>query len=364
MIYTALGIMTGTSCDGADFAIIKTDGEDVIQHDKCLSVDFPKNLRQNLIALGQEAKQKGLENLAENHLATVTEDYTDFIISCLKAHFSTQNIDIIGFHGQTILHHPDKGLTVQIGDAQKISNVMDCQVIFDFRQADMQAGGQGAPFAPLYHKALLRRGNCPMPAQFVNVGGVANVTYYDALQDVLLGWDTGPGNGLSDLLTQKFFNQPYDQNGELAAEGVIHQDVITRALQHDFLQKPPPKSFDRHDFDIMPFTHLDPHDAIATALAFSVETIIMSDKFCEKPPALRLISGGGVKNKTFMNLLAARSACPVMAAGKYEMRPDAIEAECFAWLAVRSLEGLPLSAPSVTGAKYSITGGKCFTPAA
>lgn len=361
--YHALGIMTGTSCDGIDMATLTTDGHDSITFHHYASAEFPAEVRIRLLELGQEAKVKGREILKEKKTQDTVRDYTTLIANVIRDNFDVSLLDVIGFHGQTILHQPHLGYTIQIGDGQLLAKLTNTQVICDFRRADVMAGGQGAPLAPLYHRALLRQAEIEgKVGVFINIGGVANVTYYDKETDTILGWDTGMGNGLSDFLCQKFFGMPYDKDGFIAQTGNIDWGLIEKLCKNPFFAKKPPKSLDRNEFSIDIFQGLSSHDAVATAAAFTAGTILISDRFYPKTPDFRIVAGGGVYNKAIMGLIAQKSSSPVFSSQHLGFHPCAIEAQCFAWLAVRALKNLPLSLPEITGAKYAITGGVLCKP--
>lgn len=357
MSHKALGIMTGTSCDGIDIALIITDGENAIKRLQYVEEPFDKKLSQKLKQAGQQAQKTGIVDMNSSELKSLSQEYTQVIIDCIMKHFSFQDIDLIGFHGQTILHSPQTGKTYQLGLPQLMADMTQTKVVFNFRQNDMVNGGQGAPLAPLYHVACVH--NLPEPCVFINIGGIANVTYCG---NPVMGFDVGTGNCISDDLTQKFFNQPYDEDGHFASLGTVHFDIANQMAHAPIFLKEPPKSFDRNEFDCTLLDSLSSYDAIATANYLSAYCIIQADRFYPQKPLMRIIAGGGSYNKTMIKHLEALSDIPVKLASDIHLNGHAIEAECFAWLAVRSKKRLPLSLPSITGVAEPVSGGDIYYP--
>jgi anhydro-N-acetylmuramic acid kinase len=355
MLKTALGIMTGTSCDGINLGLVHTDGENIIERLKFIEEPFAPELSLRLKQAGQQAHQTETVDLQSDDLIKLATDYTKTIIESVCNHFDVSKIDLIGFHGQTILHRPDKGFSIQIGLPQLLADATHTDVVFNFRQSDIKHGGQGAPLVPLYHQACVQ--HLPQPVVFINIGGVANVTY---CKNPIIGFDIGTGNCVGDDLCQEFFNIPYDKNGAIAASGQVNYDIAHEIAQTDIFLTKPPKSFDRNQFDISLLKTLSPIDAIATANYLSAYCIVQADKFYPEKPKMRIISGGGVYNKTMIHHLERLSDIPVITADNIGLNSNAIEAECFAWLAVRSIRGLHLSLPSVTGVSYAVSGGELF----
>lgn len=355
MLKTVLGIMTGTSCDGINGAILRTDGEYHIEHLSFCEVPFSQNISDKLLKCGQEAQKLGQVNRNLKHVQDLEQEYTKAIIDFVKTYFDLSKIDLIGFHGQTILHLPDQQITVQLGLPEMLANATGKNVIFNFRQNDLNNGGQGAPLAPLYHLACLH--NMPKPACFYNIGGVSNVTYDN---HITMGFDIGPGNCISDDFCQYFYGLPYDIDGKIAASGTIHHNIVAEILDQKIFKQKPPKSFDRNEFDISILKSLDPKDAIATANFLTASAIIQADKLYPELPKIRIISGGGVYNNTLVKHLKELSRVPVKTAEEIGLNNSAVEAECFAWLAVRSIKGLPLSLPSITGVKELVSGGDLY----
>jgi anhydro-N-acetylmuramic acid kinase len=308
-----------------------------------------------LIEAGIKAQQTQEANLASYENKELSDEYTSFICDVIERECSLPSVDMIGFHGQTILHQPHLFRSFQLGNPSYMAERLQKDVVFDFRNNDMRHQGQGAPLAPLYHVACVA--DLVSPVVFVNIGGVCNITY---CHKPYMGFDVGPGNCISDDICQKFFNMPFDKNGQIAEQGIIHYELIDALISQPIFQKKPPKSFDRNEFNYEALLKIKPEDAVATANYLTAKLMVEADKFYPLPPVLRIVSGGGVKNKILMNNIKHLSNAHVLSAAEIGLNPDAIEAECFAWLAVRSYLGLPLSEPSITGVSKAVSGGVLY----
>jgi anhydro-N-acetylmuramic acid kinase len=268
---------------------------------------------------------------------------------------------LIGFHGQTILHRPERRWTWQIGDGDLLARLTGIPVITDFRSADVKAGGQGAPLVPLYHAALARKAKeLTPPLAMVNIGGVANVTYVGP--DEIIAFDTGPGNAPIDDWAERHIGKPLDEEGALARRGRVNDEALTDMLDNEFFRRAPPKSLDRMDFTTDSVEHLSPEDGAATLTAFTAASVALAREHFPDPATAWIVMGGGRRNPKLMEELRARVNAPVLSAEDAGWRGDFIEAEAFAYLAARSLKGLPLSLPTTTGAPQPITGGKLHRP--
>jgi anhydro-N-acetylmuramic acid kinase len=277
-------------------------------------------------------------------------------------HITCEDIDIVGFHGQTVLHRPERQLTVQIGDASALAKAIHIPVMYDFRAADVAAGGQGAPFVPVYHRALAQSLEREGPIVVVNIGGVSNITYIDGA-DLLIACDTGPGNALLDDFMYRVMHQEFDCEGRMAAQGVADEAWIARALEHPFFALPPPKSLDRNDFVSLKLREMPPADGAATLTAFTAAAIARIVPLLPKLPKSWIIAGGGARNLTMMRMLRERLApATVEAADALGWSADAIEAQAFGFLAARGMKGLPLSYPATTGVPIPMTGGIIARP--
>lgn len=357
----ALGLMSGTSLDGIDAAIIETDGEDYVAPGPSLSVPYTPEERAVLRAALEmsklwEAGQQMPQAVAEAE-RLLTLAHAQAVRALLKkAKLKPEDIDIIGFHGQTVLHQPDRGRTVQIGMGAELARLTGIDVVDDFRSADVAAGGHGAPLVPLYHQALAKSAGLKEAVAIINIGGVGNVTYI-GLDGALIAFDTGPGNALIDDWAQRHTGEPVDKDGAMAEIGEVDVDALQALMAHDFFETPPPKSLDRFSFSPDPVGHLSPPDGAATLTAFTVEAIARGLAHIPGVPTRFIVCGGGRHNPTLMKMLSRRLQGGVLPAEDLGWRGDDIEAEAFAYLAVRSLKGLPLSLPTTTGVPHPMRGG-------
>ncbi len=265
-----------------------------------------------------------------------------------RNNLSASDIDVVGFHGQTVLHRPEQRLTVQIGDGRALAKALGMQVVFDLRAADVAAGGQGAPLVPIYHRALVRMQHRTGPTVVVNIGGVANITYID--DETLIACDTGPGNALLDDFMLRMTGEAVDRDGRTAANGRVDESWIARAMDRPFFSKPAPKSLDRNDFAAIRLDDMSVEDGAATLTAFTATSIADIASTLPKQPTTWIVVGGGASNPTLMRMLSERlPRTSVVRGSDLAWSGDAIEAQAFAYLAVRSLKGLPLTYPGTTG---------------
>jgi anhydro-N-acetylmuramic acid kinase len=367
MMLTAIGLMSGTSLDGVDVALIETDGKKVKAFGPSGYRPYTDRerglLRQALteaVHLPQRDARPGI--LAEAERA-VTVAHAEAVAAFTAQHRITrEEIDIVGFHGQTVLHRPERRLTVQIGDGPALARAIHIPVVHDFRAADVEAGGQGAPFVPVYHRALAQSLEREGPIAVLNIGGVSNITYIDGA-DTLIACDTGPGNALLDDFMYRVMSQPFDCEGRLAAQGVPDEAWIARALQLPFFKLPPPKSLDRNDFASLKLGEVKPADGAATLTAFTAAAIARIVPLLPKSPKSWIVAGGGARNLTMLRMLRDRlQPAIVEPADALGWASDAIEAQAFGFLAARGLKGLPLSYPATTGVPMPMTGGVIARP--
>jgi len=360
----AIGLMSGTSIDGIDVALIETEGPEVVALGPSIWVPYEVKLRAAIRdALGELEGSEEVELALTNaHIAAVRN-------FCATTATRLNTIDVIGFHGHTLSHRPDIGRTRQIGDASRLARELEVDVVSDFRKADVEAGGQGAPLAPIYHLHLLRykaHAGDPLllPIALLNVGGVANLTFIGegALDDaeLLLAFDTGPGNALIDDWMLAQTGEPYDRDGSLAARGRVNQAVVKSMLDRPYFTRKPPKSLDRQDFAIPDHFKALPADGAATLTAFSVASVVEAVKHLPERPHCWLVTGGGRHNRCLVDQLAERLAAPVLPIEAVGGRGDSLEAEAFAYMAVRVLRGLPISFPRTTGVPKPMTGGAVY----
>lgn len=361
-IQKIIGLMSGTSMDGIDAALVETDGEDIAIPGPSLGVPYDDEMRGLLRETLRDAQTvaAGAPVLyaireAERRL---TEAHAQAVAALLKrAGLHARDVALIGFHGQTILHRPAQRWTWQIGDGALLAGLTGIDVVNDFRSADVKAGGQGAPLVPLYHAALVRKAaRYELPVVLVNIGGVGNVTYIG--KDQVLAFDTGPGNAPIDDWMLRHLARPVDEGGDFARTGQVHGAVLSRMLENKFFALTPPKSLDRMDFDTAAVEGLSPADGAATLTAFTAASIAKSREHFPDIPNMWIVCGGGRLNRTLMDNLRARVNAPVLAAEDAGWNGDFIEAEAFAYLAARSRKGLPLSLPTTTGVAQPMPGGR------
>ncbi|HRW61029.1 MAG TPA: anhydro-N-acetylmuramic acid kinase [Defluviicoccus sp.] len=358
---TAIGLMSGTSLDGVDAALLTTDGTRVTALGSALTLPYSPAFRAALRAcLGQRPQpswQATIEALTDRHADAVEA----LLARAGIAGTGPAGIDVIGFHGQTVCHNPEHRETIQIGDPQRLADRLRLPVVADFRTADVQAGGQGAPLVPLYHQALAA--DLEKPLAVVNLGGVANITWVGP-EGELLAFDTGPGNALIDDWVRAATGEAFDADGHLAQAGHADRTRLDRWLAHPYFRQPPPKSLDRDAFTgLLAELHgLTAADGAATLAAFTAATIGRARAFLPLPPRRWLLAGGGRHNGVLAALIAEAVAAPVAPVEAVGWRGDALEAEAFAFLAVRSLKGLPLSLPTTTGVPAPPPGGRLWLP--
>lgn len=365
---TAIGLMSGTSLDGVDAAILTTDGENVVEAGPALHAPYSRDLKI-WVRRAIKAALEGRDGAADIGKAAgeVTAAYVGAVEKLLaEAGLKRKDINVIGLHGQTILHRPANasdsvGRTWQIGDGKVLAEETRIDVVCDFRSADIAAGGEGAPFAPIYHRALVQSLDAPPEHAIgvINLGGVANITYVPkgARGIDLVAFDCGPGNGLIDEWVELKTGNAMDRDGAMARAGRVHAEILRMMLLNPFLRRKPPKSLDRYDFKLDPVLRLTPGDGAATLTAFSAACIRDAEKFLPEPPGEWIICGGGRHNPALMEALGKALDAPILTAEDAGWRGDDLEAECFAYLAVRSLRKLPLSYPKTTRVPAPAHGG-------
>ncbi|MBM3484712.1 MAG: anhydro-N-acetylmuramic acid kinase [Alphaproteobacteria bacterium] len=349
----ALGFMSGTSMDGVDAALIETDGRHDVRALAALTRPYDADFRARLAAVvAGRADPHSLEG-------ELTERHAEAGFALLReAGIEPRAVGVAGFHGQTIRHAPAERLTVQIGDGARLAERLGIDVVADFRRRDVAAGGEGAPLAPVYHAALCH--TLPRPVAVLNIGGVANVTFVgagDAMVGNLIAFDTGPGNALIDDWCAQHTGEPIDRDGRLARSGRVHAATLAHLLEAPFFRRLPPKSLDRNAFSLAPLSGLGAADGAATLVAFTASAVALGRAFVPMAPLRWLVAGGGRRNPAIMAALGAALGVAVEPIEAIGTDGDALEAQAFAYLAVRSLLGLPLSLPSTTGVSRPVTGG-------
>lgn len=346
----ALGLMSGTSLDGVDAALVRTDGLRVLECGPFRTEPYAAVFRERLRAvLGGKGDVAGVErDLTELHAAAA---------KALLHETGTRQVALIGFHGHTILHAPEARRTWQIGDGALLARRMGIDVVHDFRAADVASGGEGAPLAPIYHAALAAE--LERPLAVLNIGGVANVTWIGGTPAApeLIAFDTGPGNALVDDWVRRHDGRLYDADGALAAAGHVDAAVLARLLDHDYFARRPPKSLDRNAFSSAPVAGLSAADGAATLTAFTARAVARAAAHFPAPPRRWLVTGGGRHNRALMAALAEAVSGTVESVEAAGWNGDGLEAQAFAYLAVRSVRGLPLSFPGTTGVARPMAGG-------
>lgn len=364
-----LGFMTGTSLDAVDMAVLETDGEEIQAFGPAGERKLREATRDLLLKTTDIARAwprgEPEPTIFDEARRAVADEHLQAAESFIAEHgLAWSDFDLLGVHGQTVLHERPQpgriGRTVQLLDAQRMANSSGRPVAFDFRTADVAAGGEGAPLAPIYHAARALASGLAAPVAALNVGGVANITLIDA-DGTLLAFDTGPGNGMIDLMLQERGIGRFDQDGKLASVGRVDEFALNVLLSGAYFDAPAPKSLDRYDFSLEPVAHLSPEDAAATLVAFTAEAVVKAFDKGDRPSAL-IVCGGGRHNPEIMRVLAERAPVPVKTAEAFGWRGDAIEAEAFAYLAARTARGLPISFPGTTGVSAPMTGGRIVRP--
>lgn len=362
-----LGMMSGTSLDGVDAALVETDGERLGACGRVLTLPVPPRLRATLRAIMEEAAALVPDDPAVRAAeAALTSLHADAVRALLaRDGVTAADIAAIGFHGQTVLHRPEARRTWQIGDGPGLAAATGIAVVHDFRSADVAAGGQGAPFVPLFHAALLAGGERPVAA--LNLGGVANLTWLGAKGEII-AFDTGPANAMLDDWALTHTGRPIDEGGALAASGRADATVLGRLMAHPYFAAPPPKSLDRLDFHraarAAGLDALGPADGAATLVAFTAGAVAAAVQHLPAPPTGWIACGGGRHNPTLMAALRAALGVAVTTAEDAGWDGDAIEAQAFGFLAARSIRGLPLSLPETTGVPHPMPGGRLAVPKA
>lgn len=358
---TALGAMSGTSLDGVDAAVVRTDGHWI--------EEFGRTSYRSYSAEEQAVLRTALGQWSGDVVEAATDVVEQAHLALLEPY---EEVDLVGFHGQTLAHAPRTKGTLQVGDGAWLSEALGRPVVWDFRTADVELGGEGAPLAPFFHFACAKHIRATDPVAFLNLGGVGNLTYVDPSFErpeepgALLAFDTGPANApLNDLL-QARRGLAFDKGGEIARRGTVEQGALELFLAEPYFAKIPPKSLDRNDFSemIALVAELNDADAAATLTAMCAAGVAEGMQHCPQPPAQVLVTGGGRHNPVLMQMLAVSLDCPVGPVEHVGLDGDMLEAQAFAYLAVRVARGLPTSCPGTTGVRAAVGGGVVSWPKA
>lgn len=356
----AIGIMSGTSMDGIDVAVLTTDGMGLVETGPAATYPYPPALRSALLAHLAQAARFETEIFPDLE-AAVTDAHSDAARRFMQDYgLEPAKIDVIGLHGQTMLHRPERRFTCQLGDGPRAAQNLGLPIVYRFRHADVAAGGQGAPLVPVYHQALAS--GIEGPLMVLNLGGVANVTYCDG--ETLIAFDTGPASALIDDFMRQRRGLAMDRDGALAASAAWDETLLRQLLNHPYFSRKPPKSLDRNDFHAWAEAVSPLSDAVgaATLTRFTIESLAASLRHVPRAPLQWLVTGGGRHNQTLMRGLADLVGVPVKPVEAFGWDGDGMEAHCFGYLAVRSLRGLPLSFPGTTGVPRPLTGGDLCLP--
>ena len=365
-----LGFMTGTSLDGVDMAVLETDGEAKLTFGPWAEMPMPAETRRLLEATIKAA----LEWPRGEAEPAIFDEARRAIVDChfqAASEFLRRNdlgfadFDILGVHGQTVLHERPKtgikGRTIQLFDGQAFADLTGVPVVCDFRQADIEAGGEAAPLMPVYHQALVEMAGLDLPLVVINLGGVANITAIS--EKGLMAMDTGPANGLMDQWMRRHERGDFDHEGRIAASGQIHEDIVAAYMAHGYFNAAAPKSLDRYDFNLQAIESLSFEDGLATLSAFTLQSLLAGIALTGVSPETVILAGGGRHNGHLVGqITTALAPAKVLLAEDLNWRGGALEAEGFAYMAVRSLKGLPISFPGTTGVKKPLSGGKVSYP--
>lgn len=348
----AVGLMSGTSADGVDAALVRTDGETVDAFGPALTIPYPPALRHSVLALMADPARAETEDTLEPAITAANAA----AVRALLALPGAPAAELVGMHGQTVLHCPGRRFTRQLGDGAALHRALGLPVVSRFRHADVASGGQGAPLAPLFHAALAHALPGTGSLAVLNLGGVANVTLIDGT--TLLAFDTGPASALLDDWIGRHTGAAYDEDGRIAASGRPDPAILAGLLGHPFFGRPPPKSLDRNAWPLDAVAHLPLVDGAATLAAFTVASVAAARAHMPAAPVRWLVGGGGRHNTHLMAGLRQALGVPVEPVEAAGWDGDALEAQAFGFLAVRSARGLPLSLPGTTGVPHPMPGGE------
>ena len=359
----AIGLMSGTSMDGIDVALIETDGEAVHSFGPACAYPYSAAerhlLREAMVAgrgLTARDTRGGVLALAES---MITSKHADCVQAFAEMNgIKLSSVDVIGFHGQTVLHRPEQQLTVQLGDGWGLSAALGVPAVYDFRAADMDNGGQGAPLVPVYHRALALRAGLPLPAAFVNIGGIANVTFVpEGPAEGLIAFDAGPGNCLIDDWALRHTGEPMDRDAKLAMAGKVDRQTLAALISHPYFKEPAPKSLDRASFTLDLIGDLSPEDGAATLTAFTVAGIAAAAHQLPAHPRIWIVTGGGARNPHMFEGLRRVLGVNTVTADEAGFSTDFMEAQAFAYLAARRMKELPSTFAGTTGVSEPVICG-------
>ena len=366
----SLGLMSGTSMDGIDASIIKSDGEQFLEIIDDIYLEYDDQLKLELKKVIDSCSSKEVFKKLSNSINDLENKITlkhSQACKLIIKKYKNLKIDIIGFHGQTILHKPQDGYSIQVGDSKLLSKVTNTTVVSNFRENDILNGGQGAPLAPLYHYLILSKIKSNLPTALVNIGGIANITYVEN-QNKIIAFDTGPGNYLIDKWVRANSKMEYDSRGQLAKSGQLNEKILEKFLSNPYYKKKSPKSLDVKDFNLQDLYSLSLEDGCATLSMLTVKSICMALHSFKNLPNLILLSGGGRKNKYIFDNIKKEFGNSIMLIDDFNLKKDFsaglngdfIESQAFAYLAIRSYLKKFITFPTTTGVKKPCLGGLVY----
>ncbi len=353
-----IGLMSGTSMDGVDAAMIETDGNKVFNFGPVEVIPYESDFRKRLRSIVGRPLDASMETASI--IRDLTRHHAEAVLSILKrVGIHGNEVDLIGFHGQTVFHAPKEGITSQIGDAELLAKETGIDVVSDFRSADVAAGGEGAPLASIFHVAL--SGNLNRPLAVLNLGGIGNVSWISA-QNEILAFDTGPANALIDDWVISRTGQPWDHAGQLARSGRVHRQIVNSWLANPYFDQPVPKSLDRDKFSnlLKWLERYSTEDGAATLTAFTAEAVVRACAHFPSLPLRWLVAGGGRRNMAIMEALSAKLDAPVEPVEVVGWDGDGLEAQAFGFLAARVVFDMPITYPKTTGVGRPMLGGRIF----
>ena len=367
-IYTALGLMSGTSADGIYIAILITDGKTKIKLGPTGYYPFSKSFSIKIKSIFKK-KLNIQKSRKQKRIVQIENEFTNLNLIAInkflkKNKIKKKKIDIIGFHGQTISHNPLKGYSWQIGNSQKLANLLNIKVVSNFRENDIQNGGQGAPLTPIFHYYLTKK--IKKKICFINLGGISNVTYFNHQSKTslnnMMAFDAGPCCSLIDDWVSRNSNKKFDHFGLLARKGNVKKEIIRNFLKKSYFSKLPPKSLDRSFFSLSLLRKLNIEDGATTLNNLAAESLLKAFDYFPNNPDLCILSGGGRLNKFLVELISNKlEKSQVLLTEKYNWNGDSIEAYAFAYLSIRKLLNLPITFPKTTGIKKPLTAGRIFS---
>ena len=362
-LITAMGLMSGTSGDGIDVSLIKSDGEDFFESIKDYFYPFDANIKIKIRTLKDNIEKKSDLELNQHSIDKLEKEITilhaDAIKNFLiKNKINKSEIDVVGFHGQTILHSFKEKISRQLADGKLLSDLLNLNVVYDFRKNDIENGGHGAPLVPIFHKLIQKKNNIKLPTIFVNIGGISNITYLGK-ENEILSFDSGPGNFLIDKFLQlKSKNKiQFDEGGNIASKGHVNKIILKKYLNDPYYKLYPPKSLDVNDFSLGHIGNLTIENSTTTLTDLTAYTIVNSLNFFKENPLSIIISGGGRKNNYILNKIRDLSNIDTHTIDIYKIDGDFLESQAFGYLAIRSLLKKIISFPETTGVDNPITGG-------